>query len=92
MKCWSCGTDLPDPEWGKVSFRAECDKCGAALHSCKGCRFYHPGLPNDCEVPGTDFISDREKMNFCEDYKFANKDPKEKIDPKDVEKRLFGDD
>lgn len=30
-----------------------------------------PGKPNDCLVPGTEFIADREAMNFCEEFALA---------------------
>lgn len=73
MKCWHCGTDLPDPPMGKLSFREACDKCNAALHCCKNCRYYKPGLPNDCVVPGTEWVANREAINFCEDFKLLDK-------------------
>lgn len=68
-----------------------CDKCSAWLHCCKNCTHYKPGLPNDCDVPGTDYIADREKMNFCEEFHLLGKAPEKKADPKDVMRRLFGD-
>ncbi len=69
MHCWKCGTQLEDPPDGKITFRMECDKCLAAQHCCQNCRYYRPGLPNDCEVPGTDYIRDRQAINFCEEFK-----------------------
>lgn len=90
MNCWKCGTQLPDPS-GKLSFRAECDKCSAWLHCCKNCKNYKPGLPNDCMIPGTDPISDREASNFCEEFQLRGTGPEKKADPKDVLKRLFGE-
>lgn len=91
MKCWKCAADLPDPEFGKLLFRAECDACGAALHCCRNCKYYHPGRPNECDVPGTDFIVDRAKANLCEEFKLRAPDtapPKQAVS--DVESRLFG--
>lgn len=67
MNCWSCGAPF-DPPLGKLSFRATCEKCSAALHSCQGCRFYQPGLPNDCQIPGTDPIRDRAVQNYCDEF------------------------
>lgn len=90
MNCWNCGASLN--LLGKVSFRAECEVCYAALHCCRNCVYYKPGLPNDCMVPNTDFIADRTKMNFCEEFKILGKPPEKKIDPKDISKKLFGDD
>jgi hypothetical protein len=91
MKCWKCGADLPEPSWGKIPFRATCDACGAALHCCKNCRFYKPGLPNDCAVPGTDFIPDRTATNFCEEFKLLGLGPEKKKDPSEASRRLFGE-
>lgn len=46
-----------------------CNFCDADLHVCKNCKYYAPGKPNDCLVPGTDLIQDREKANFCEEFR-----------------------
>lgn len=78
MICWKCGTQLPDPTWGKLTFRAACDKCGSDLHCCQNCKFYKPGYPNDCVVPGTEFVSDRTKSNLCEEFAILGKGPKDK--------------
>lgn len=65
MQCWSCGTVIEDH---KISCREVCESCNAFLHCCKNCRFYQIGLANDCKIPGTERISDREKGNFCDDF------------------------
>jgi hypothetical protein len=69
MNCWKCGAKLEESSLGKISFRAICEKCHSWLHCCKNCVNYKPGLPNDCYIPGTEFISDREASNFCEEFK-----------------------
>jgi len=92
MKCWQCDATLPDPEFGKLTFRAECEKCGAALHCCRNCKYYHPGKPNDCEVPGTDYIADRAKANVCEEFRLRiPAQPTSQPNVQDIESRLFGD-
>lgn len=73
MKCWKCGTEQETSD-GKVSFRAVCDRCNFGLHSCCNCRFYQPGRANDCLIPGTEFVSDREANNFCDEFKAATTD------------------
>jgi len=92
MKCWSCGGEESDPPFGKLPFRACCEKCSAALHCCVNCIYYKPGLPNDCAVPGTDFIPDRRASNFCEEFKLLGKGPIKTIDPQQIAKKLFGED
>jgi hypothetical protein len=91
IPCWNCGkqiTDLPE----RISFREICPFCHSYLHCCKNCTNYQPGLSNDCKIPGTEPISDREMRNTCEEFVLSGKAPTPKTDPKDVLKRLFGDD
>lgn len=93
MECWRCGDPYEISENGKIPFRMSCDKCYACLHSCVNCKNYQPGLPNDCKIPDTDPISDREASNFCEEFvlkgqKLALKKGK---DPLDISKSLFKD-
>lgn len=64
--CFKCSS--AHEEATKIPFRAVCLQCGFDLHICKTCRFYSPGKPNDCAMPGTDFVRDREAANFCEEY------------------------
>jgi len=65
VDCWKCKKAIA----GKILFRTECPHCGIDVHVCKNCKYYAPGKPNDCSVPGTEFVRDREAMNFCEDFK-----------------------
>lgn len=76
---------------GKVSFRATCEKCFAWLHCCKNCINYKPGLPNDCAIPGTDDIADREACNFCEEFVLLGAGPKKSANPDEISKKLFGE-
>lgn len=69
MQCWQCGSKIEVHLGGKTPFRAECDKCSASLHSCLACKFYKPGMKNDCMVPDTEYVSDRKAMNLCEEFK-----------------------
>ena len=68
MNCWSCGATGSLPLGGKLSFRATCDSCGRDLHCCRQCAYYAPGKSNNCSVPGTDWVADREKNNFCDEF------------------------
>lgn len=65
--CWKCHKPLELPQ-GPLSFRALCPQCDSWQHACVNCRHYKPGAPNDCAVPNTDPIGDREAANFCEDF------------------------
>jgi len=90
MFCWKCGAPIEFP-LGKVSFRAVCETCHAWQHCCRNCVNYRPGLPNDCAIPGTDYIADRELNNYCEEYVLLGKAPAASADPDSVSKRLFGE-
>ncbi len=67
MNCWKCHKLVSDSPI-KLGFRATCPHCERDLHVCMGCRYYAPGKPNDCAVPLTEPIRDREAMNFCEEF------------------------
>ncbi|OGN64350.1 MAG: hypothetical protein A3E80_05020 [Chlamydiae bacterium RIFCSPHIGHO2_12_FULL_49_9] len=67
MNCWKCRKDLG--EKFPILFRTVCPHCDIDLHVCKNCKYYTPGKPNDCAVPGTDYIRDREMYNFCEEFR-----------------------
>lgn len=73
MNCWTCNHPIDVMKGEKISFRAVCDHCGAALHCCQNCKYYKPGAYNDCSVPGTDYVSDRSKNNFCEEFAIQEK-------------------
>ena len=88
MNCWKCGASLPEGE-RKISFRALCDQCGASLHCCQNCIYYAPGRPNDCAVPGTEYVADRTANNFCDEFSILGKliakpDPKLKKNFEDL--------
>ncbi len=88
MNCWKCAKLISDVP-AKIGFRAMCPHCGIDLHTCTNCRYYAPGKPNDCIVPGTEFVRDREANNFCEDFKVkldSETKPKQKFNS------LFKDD
>ena len=90
LTCWKCDTPLEGlPE--RIPFRETCEACSAYLHCCVACVHYQPGLPNDCRIPDTEPIADREKYNYCEEFKpGAQKQKHDSVE--DVERRLFGED
>lgn len=68
MECWKCGAPLLLSSSGKVAPKAICDICFAYLHCCKNCKNYQVGLPNNCKIPGTEYIADREANNYCDEF------------------------
>ncbi len=92
LNCWKCGKDT-GLEKGKISFRDTCESCFSYLHNCVSCKFYKLGLSNDCQIPGTERTTDKEKGNLCEDFSYRIFLAKEKSTSlKDIEKKLFKDD
>lgn len=86
--CWKCHSSYE----GKIFFKSLCDCCGSYLHSCRGCIHHQVGKPNECAIPNTEQIRDREGLNYCEEFK-SIASPKHSNGPsvEDVAKRLFKD-
>lgn len=89
MNCWKCLKSISE-EPLKIGFRASCMHCSSDLHVCVNCRYYAIGKPNDCLIPGTEPIRDREKANLCEDFK--PKTLQTSSPSSERAKRLFGED
>ena len=86
--CWKCH-HLAD---GPITFKAVCEACGSYLHACAGCRFYQIGKPNDCQMPGTEPVRDREHFNYCEEFKsLSEAKVQERPSVDEIAKRLFKD-
>ncbi len=94
LSCWKCQKelDLPNASSGQVAFSAVCDHCGVWLHCCRNCRFYKPGMANDCLIPETDPIKDREQRNFCDEFKIqTQREAQSGPDVNAIGRSLFGD-
>jgi hypothetical protein len=48
-----------------------CPYCGADLHICMNCKFYDEFAHNKCKEPQSEYVSNKEKSNFCEYFVFA---------------------
>lgn len=65
MKCHRCGNSV---DVKTVESRAECPKCAAYAHCCLNCSLYDEYAPNKCRSSSTEWVSDREKYNFCDEF------------------------
>ncbi len=90
MFCWKCGTSLNVSE-KKLPFRSMCDHCGSWQHVCVNCQHYYSGMPNDCSIPDTEFVADREKANFCEEFSLKDHEENQGVSASDIESLLFGE-
>ena len=70
MICWKCRKeiDIEKPVRGD-----ECPLCHADLHVCKACDFYESGAHNDCRESSAEFVSDKERGNFCDYFRASKK-------------------
>ena len=91
MRCYKCGFEHEDAINGRIDFRAVCEKCGHYLHSCYNCQFYKIGQPNDCMIPGTEPVRDRDHFNFCEEFKPGKNSEIHYKNTNEAVKKLFGE-
>ena len=72
-KCHRCGHEWVS-EKKQPSVKDFCEQCSAYLHCCLNCRFYEPSLHNQCAIPTTDWVGDKEAANFCDEFEFRDAD------------------
>lgn len=90
--CWHCRHTLDEYAFART---AECPACGRQTHVCRNCRFYQPGLHNDCREPVADAVKDKDRANFCDYFSPNPEPPAPKDDPDDLlaaAEALFGGD
>jgi hypothetical protein len=61
-RCYNCATTLPNG----TDFRANCPKCGVALHCCKQCAHFEPSTRFQCLKPIPARIAAKDQANQCE--------------------------
>jgi hypothetical protein len=86
--CFKCQAPVTEE---KVFFRDECRSCGADLHVCFNCEFYDPGKSNKCREPQADYVSERDRSNVCEYFRFKDSSakPSAKADAEKLWQDLF---
>ena len=70
-KCFKCHTEIHIEHRDRIGRSEECPKCFAAVRSCMMCSFYDSKAYNECREPMADRITEKEKANFCDFYKFG---------------------
>ena len=66
LNCHSCGHALPLMPGDMIGRRDTCTGCGADLHACVHCRHFDPSRSSQCCEPQAEWVSDKEKSNFCD--------------------------
>lgn len=70
--CHKCGAPWQKGEQRQPGFKESCSQCGAYLHCCRNCRFHRPSAHNQCYIPNTEHVGNREGLNFCEEFEFRS--------------------
>lgn len=69
-RCYNCGEELVFEV--KIGRRDMCPNCYAYLHCCYNCKFWNPGVHNQCTENQGEFIRDRSEGNFCLYFTFKS--------------------
>jgi hypothetical protein len=85
-KCHKCGE--PHTNLNRVSFEKICPKCQAYLHCCFNCRLYDPNASNRCKSSTTEWVPDREKYNYCEEFDFVETKEEPKTSKEEVKTKF----
>ena len=64
MICHHCGIELKFE--GYISRSDECTRCSSDVHSCLNCDNYDAHAHNKCREPQAEWVTDRDKANFCD--------------------------
>jgi hypothetical protein len=52
-----------------------CPYCHSDLKCCLNCRLHDPGANNQCLEPQAEWVTDKDKANFCEFFEFRGTSP-----------------
>jgi hypothetical protein len=69
FRCFHCGTDIEYE--GKIGRGDLCPKCSSSVKCCMNCRFHERSAHNQCLEPAAEWVSDKERSNFCEYFEPA---------------------
>ncbi len=66
LSCHNCGAQVKLLPGDKIPRKDTCSHCNSDLHCCRNCRFFDPGKNNQCSEPQADWVSDKDRGNFCD--------------------------
>ena len=76
--------------------RETCPGCSRDMHVCLNCSFYDARVSNQCTENDAEAVPDKERFNFCDAFRFADRTPRgkapcqdEAIRAKEQWKKLF---
>ena len=62
--CHFCHTSI-DPKM-RIVRDSVCPNCQRDLHACVQCRHHDPHVHNQCREPNAEWVTDRDRRNFCD--------------------------
>ena len=62
--CHACGKTFEKER--RIGRQDICPSCRSDLHCCRNCRLYDEYAQNHCRENLAEWVSDRDKNNFCE--------------------------
>ena len=68
--CWHCGKELAANQFHRMD---SCNHCGRDTKVCKNCEHYDRAYNNECKESQADRVVEKEKANFCDYFKPANR-------------------
>jgi hypothetical protein len=69
--CHRCGGELHVA--AKVVRTEGCPHCHSDLKCCLNCALHDPGANNQCREPQAEWVTDKDKANFCEFFEFRDR-------------------
>jgi len=67
MICHHCKNEIVIKD--RIARTAECPSCDADIHCCLNCVNYDTSAHNRCREPQAEWVTDRERANFCDYFK-----------------------
>ena len=84
MLCHHCKNEVKIE--GRLFRSDDCPHCGYDLHACLNCSNYEPTAHNQCREPQAEWVTDREKANFCDFFEPEQKRTARAKPPTDLKK------
>lgn len=88
-RCHNCGSEWVSDKRAP-GFKEYCEACSAYLHCCLNCALYDPTAPGQCQSHTTELVADKQGLNFCDEFDFAQTDTGHaKDDPTKTARKAF---